>query len=223
MEQRTKFLILAISFLVINAYAQVPREHFDKGTFDRTDFTSFLKHKKYPKLLEKQVLTALSYYPELKDTNIIFRLKKRKTPLTSRPRFFDVFKGKKKRAYVITISTKTLEKFEPILFHNLPYNAQIGVLAHEIGHIATYQQKSSWQILGIAFKLLNTKFVDHFEYDTDLTAITHGMGHQLFNWSVYVRKALNIEEWNGLANSGQERYMNPETIKNYMRSLDLYN
>lgn len=123
---------------------------------------------------------------------------------------------------MITISTKTQKTYEPILFHNLPYNAQIGVLAHELGHIVTYKEKTSFQVIGIAFKLLNTKFVDRFEYETDSIAIQHGMGYQLFGWSVFVRKALKIEEWNGISNKGTERYMNPETIKHHMQALKRY-
>ena len=221
MELQQKFLCIAL-LLVAVANGQVPREHFEKASFKLADYTGYVSQKKFPKELEKQVLTALSYYPELRETKIIFRRKKRKTPLTSRPRFFDIFKGKKKRAYVITISTKTKTAISPILFDNLSYNAQIGVLAHELGHIVTYKQKSSLEIMGIAFKLLNPKFVDLFEYETDLIAIQHGMGYQLFGWSVFVRKALNIEEWNGISNKGNERYMNPATIKQHMDSLDLY-
>ncbi len=201
---------------------QTPQVRFSKDGFQQERYRSFMTRKSYPQEIEQQVLTALSYYPELKDTPIIFRFKERNTPLTSRPRFFHVFKGKRKRGYVITISTKTKDTFAPILFQNLPYNAQIGVLAHEIGHIVAYKEKSSVQVLGLAFKLLNAKFVDAFEYDTDLTAIEHGMGHQLYDWSVYVRKALNIVEWNGITNSGQERYMNPSTIKRHMEALDIY-
>ena len=222
MEQLPKFLFFAIGLLVSVVHCQAPKELFTETSFNTKDFLDFAAHKKYPERIEKQVLTALSYYPELRDTKIIFRLKKRNTPLTSRPRFFDVFRGKKKRAYVITISTKTKKTFEPILFHNLPYNAQIGVLAHELGHIVTYKEKTSFQIMGIAFKLLNTKFVDEFEYETDRIAIQHGMGYQLFGWSVFVRKALKIEEWNGISNKGNERYMNPETIKQHMQALKRY-
>ncbi len=217
-----KHICLAIFLIGNMAYGQTPQVSFSKDAFQLEPYRSFKANKSYPQEMEQQVLTALAYYPELKDTKIIFRFKKRNTPLTSRPRFFHVFKGKKNRAYVITISTKTKDAFAPILFHNLPYNAQIGVLAHEIGHIVTYKKKSSFQILGIAFKLLNAKFVDRFEYDTDLTAIAHGMGHQLYDWSVYVRKALNIVEWNGITNSGQERYMNPTTIQGYMQSSGIY-
>lgn len=221
MEIQRKILCIAL-LLVVVANGQVPRERFEKASFKLADHSSYASQKKFPKELEKQILTVLAYYPELGDTKIIFRRKKRKTPLTSRPRFFDVFKGKNKRAYVITISTKTKATISPILFDNLSYNAQIGVLAHELGHIVTYKQKSSFEIMGIAFKLLNAKFVDHFEYETDLIAIQHGMGHQLFGWSVFVRKALKIEEWNGISNKGNERYMNPETIKQHMDSLNLY-
>ncbi len=206
--------------------AQSPVEKFNAGLFDDASYLVYATKKKIPEDIRKQVLIALSFYPELKDTKLHFRFRKRTTPLTSRPRIFSIFRKKKNRAYVITISTKSKARLSPILFENLPYNAQIGVLGHELGHIAYYKTKNSFQILGLSFKILKPKFVDSFEFNTDKIAIDHGLGYQLYDWSVFVRKALNIREWKGASEDGitskSQRYMNPITIQKYMDENPIY-
>ncbi len=213
----------------LNSQAQKPVKVFSEIDFNDS-LNSYEKNKKIPESIRRQALTALSFYPELKTTKLIFRLRKRKTPLTSRPRIFSVFRKKSKRPYVITISIKSSKRLTPIVFNNLPYNAQIGVLGHELGHIAYYKDKQSLKILGLTFKLLNSNFVDEFEYNTDAITIQHGLGYQLYDWSVFVRKALEIEEWKGAAKISSEaswdsinqRYMNPKTIQHFISENPIY-
>ena len=222
-------LLFLIAQQALNA--QIPVQQFQEADIKLEDYQEFKTNKKVPKEIEKQALLALSFYPELKDTKIIFRLKKRNTPLTSRPRITSVFRGKKRRAYVITISTQSKDYLSPILFSKLPYNAQVGVLGHEIGHIIYYKEKSSFQLIGLSFKLFNSDFVDSFEFNTDQRTIEHGLGYQLLDWSIFVRKALGVIEWKGASEDLQagnlpeakQRYMNPPTIKNQIQNLELYN
>lgn len=222
-------LLFLIAQQALNA--QIPVQQFQEADIKLEDYQEFKTNKKVPKEIEKQALLALSFYPELKDTKIIFRLKKRNTPLTSRPRITSVFRGKKRRAYVITISSKAKEHLSPILFSKLPFNAQVGVLGHEIGHIVYYKEKSSFQLIGLSFKLFNSDFVDSFEFNTDQRTIEHGLGYQLLDWSIFVRKALGVIEWKGASEDLQagnlpeakQRYMNPQTIKNQIQNLELYN
>lgn len=209
----------------ISSTAQTPVKQFITSEYDNDLYLTYNNKKKFPDVIKKQVLIALSFYPELENRHIAFRFRKRTTPLSSRPRLFSLFKKKKNRRYVITISTKTISRLDPILFANLPYNAQIGVLGHEIGHVFEYNQKTNLQIMGLAFKLLNSNYVNGFEFNTDRIVIEHGLGHQLYDWSSYVLKALNIEEWKGASNtsSTDQRYMNPETIKKEIKNYSIYN
>lgn len=220
------FFFIALFLYAFALKAQSPVEKFNDSLFDDASYLGYSTKKKIPEKIRKQVLTALSFYPELKDTKLHFRFRKRTTPLTSRPRIFSIFRKKKNRAYVITISTRSKTRLFPIIFENLPYNAQIGVLGHELGHIAYYKTKNSFQILGLSFKILKPKFVDSFEFNTDRIAIDHGLGYQLYDWSVFVRKALNIREWKGASeeasSSENQRYMNPKTILEYMDSNPIY-
>ena len=220
------FLVLFTSLV----YCQTPQVEFHPEDFQISEYEKYSFRKKIPVEIQAQVLTALSYYPQLKDTRIKFRFKKRKTPLTSRPRIMHVFLPKKWRTYVITLSTKTTESFDPILFSRLPYNAQIGVLGHEIAHILEYRAQSSFQLIGLGFKIGNPSFVDRFEFETDARAIANGLGYQLLDWSIFVRKALGIVEWKGASEElesgnvpeANQRYMNPETIKKYVAQNPLY-
>ena len=212
------------------ALAQKPQKTFVPSNFDEAYYGQFEVKKRIPPKIRAQTLIALSYFPELKKQRITFRFRKRKTPLTSRPRILSSLLPKGWRSYVITISSHTTSNLEPILFKNLPFNAQIGVLGHEISHVQDYKARSSFQLMGLPFKLGNSDFVDRFEFRTDETTISQGLGHQLLDWSIYVRKALGIKEWHGaseaieagnLPTAGQ-RYMNPATIKAYMKKSTLY-
>jgi len=224
-------VLFFMSSVALRAQTQTPVDKFEASNFDSSNYKAFERNKKIPEELKQQALTALSFYPELVDTKIIFRIKKRKTPLTSRPRISNVFKAKKNRTYIITVSSEAKDYLSPILFSNLPYNAQVGVLGHEIGHVIEYKSKSSFQLIGLSFKLFNSAFVDSFEFNTDKRTVEHGLGYQLLDWSTYVRKALGIVEWKGASEAlsegnkpeASQRYMNPETIEKYIKTIDKYN
>lgn len=215
--------------LISRTAAQETTRSFDKADFDQSKYSQYEVNKEIPSTLKNQALIALSFYPELKNTSIIFRFKKGNTPLTSRPKLWSTLKKVKNRTYIISISLKSNEKLSPILFSNLPYNAQIGVLGHELSHIVDYNTKSTGQILGVVFGRISAKKINHSELKTDRICIDHGLGYQLHAWSSYVRKALNIEEWNGASNyfsnknnAKNQRYMNPNGITSILEKHQLY-
>ncbi len=216
--------------LYLPGYAQTPVRQFDEKHIDTTFYSRFLFRKDIPDTIKYQALLTLSFYPELKDLYIMLRQRQRKTPLTSRPRISSVFRKKMNRRYLITISTKSSEELSPILFGNLPFNAQIGVLGHELAHISDYNSKSSLQLIGDFLGLLDSGRTDRFEYNTDLICINHGLGYQLYDWSRYVRSALHINQWRGVSDGKpskgkdvpKERYMDPETIEAYIHANPIY-
>lgn len=188
---------------------------------------NFGKNKTIPKSFENQILTALSYFPELKDTKIKFRLKNRTTPLATRPTFFSMFRSAKKRTYVITISKKSTNYLDAIVLKNIDYNAQIGVLGHELSHISDYLNKGFGEMFTVAInEVFSKKKVDKFEFKTDLNCINHGLGYQLLDWSIQVRDNLKRDNWLGAVNlmggKNSERYMNPTTIINILDKHPLY-
>jgi Zn-dependent protease with chaperone function len=167
-----------------------------------------------------QARAALLYYPILKDAKIKIRVRKSKTPLTARPRIWAIFQRPSQRKYLITISSETTGRLEPILLKNLSFNAQIGVLGHEMSHIVDFHQRKGLFFILLAAMHLNRKAIDKFENDTDKRCIEHGLGYQLLDWSTEVRTKLKITQWNGKKTGDvltRERYMSPESIKKYLK------
>lgn len=189
--------------------------------------SKFGNHKTLIASYEKQMLIALSYFPELKDIKIKFRLKNRETPLATRPTVLSMFRSAKKRTYIITISKKSSNYLDAIVFKNLNYNAQIGVLGHELCHISDYLNKGFGKMSNVVIiEIFSKKAVDKFEFNTDLNCINHGLGYQLLDWSINVRENLKRVNWLGAVNltadEKSERYMNPSTITAILSKHPLY-
>lgn len=166
-----------------------------------------------------QIRGVMLYYPKLSHTHIKFRLKDTPIPLTARPRVWATFQRPKHRQYLITISTKTSPRFEPLLLKNLSFNAQVGVIGHEMSHIADFQQRRGLYFIKLAFMHISKKYMDNFENKTDRRCIQHGLGYQLLSWSKEVREKLKIAQWRGIKGDEKdtrERYMSPESIMKWI-------
>ncbi len=173
------------------------------------------RNKQIDSTFKQQISGALMFYPELKDIKIKFKVKKAIVPLSARPRVWATFQKPKNRKYLIVISSASIGKLEPILLKNLSFNAQVGVLGHEISHIADFNQRKGLYFVKLLFMQFSRKAMDVFENNTDRRTIEHGLGYQLLAWSTEVRHNLKIKDWGGAAKSGiqeRERYMSPETI-----------
>lgn len=231
-----KSLRIILCFTVIISFSSELKAQKVVKTFHQISFTNdeitnlkveFGNHKTLLADYENQMLIALSYFPELKNIKIKFRLKNRKTPLATRPTFFSMIRSAKKRTYIITISKKSINYLDAIVFENLKYNAQIGVLGHELCHVSDYLNKGFDKMSTIGInQIFSKKAVDKFEFNTDLNCINHGLGYQLLDWSSNVRENLKRVNWLGAVNftadENSERYMNPSTIKNILSKHPLY-
>lgn len=222
------FLILSVSTI---AQAQEIVKSFSASTLGSQELDSLKENyginKIIPAVYETQILIALSYFPELKNTNIEFRLKKTNTPLSSKPTLPGLLQLAKKRKYIITISEETNPALEPILFKKLNFNAQVGVLGHELSHVSDYLTKGFSKMMNLLLiEIFSKKQVDKFESRTDHICINHGLGFQLLDWSKSVRENLKIDYWRGADNlkhkTKDERYLNPETIIQIMKQNQLY-
>lgn len=185
---------------------------------------SFAKNKEIPKQFEKPILTALSYFPELKDVHIVFRIKKAYTPLTTKPNVAGVFKRKNHRTYIITISDKTIDTLTPLLYKNLSFDEQVGIMGHELSHVVDFNSKNFFQTVANGVSHISKKFLDKMEFNTDLICIQHGLGKYLEAYSMHVRNSMHVHNWRGVdyvneENETHERYMNPDTIEKYTLSL----
>jgi hypothetical protein len=142
-------------------------------------------NKTYPKEHELSILIALSYFPELDSSEIIFKKAKITTTLNARPTLLSLlFKPKYKRKYMIRINKK--HKHGQIYLNQIPFNAKIGLLGHEFSHFIDYRRKN---ILGLDLRLFSYAFLKSrasFEKKIDEMTIKRGLGWQLYNRSDYV-------------------------------------
>ncbi len=181
--------------------------------------------KKLPKGFELQALIALSHYPQLKNIPIKFVVEPTLIPLASRPNPMSLLKPWQEREYLVVISSKSsIAALEPILLKNLSYNAQIGVLGHELAHTVFYLDKSSLKIVKIALSYPLPSYRIKFESDTDKRAIKHGLGWQLHQWSKETQASMgNSEQKDEKDKSTVEKsYLTPSQIISFMEKLPQY-
>jgi hypothetical protein len=184
-------------------------------------------NKEIPAQFRKPILTALSYFPELKDVHIIFRIKKQFTPLTTKPDLGSVLKRKNHRTYIITISNQTVDTLEHLLFQNLSFDEQVGVMGHELSHVVDFNSKNFPQSVGVGFGHLSKKYLDKMEYNTDRICIQHGLGKYLLAYSEHVRATMHVHTWRGVDfvmhnDQKHERYMNPDTIEKFIDKMNTH-
>jgi len=221
-----------VSMLTFVLSAQAPVKSFNEKELEQAGLQKlekeFGKSKQIPAEYRIQILTALRYYPELKNAPIRFKIESSCcAPLTTTPKLTSIFKRKHKRSFVITIRNLRNKELQPILFKNLDFNAQIGVIGHELGHVTDFNRQSSLRLIVNGIRHISPKYIDQFEYSTDSICIAHGLGHQLLSWSVYVRKSLYRKNWLGAGDadettSSRERYMNPSTIRKRIAGDPIY-
>lgn len=146
-------------------------------------YVNFSSNKKFVKDFELQALIALSYYPELKDVPITFRYHDIRTTMEVRPEFFSAIKNQNRR-YIIFIGNNTHK--EGVLLSEVSFNAQIGVIGHELAHIMDFEQRSikSLFLLGLDYVTLK----NHAKYEKSIDALTikRGLGWQALEFADYM-------------------------------------
>jgi len=144
---------------------------------------NFGQNKKLIKEFELQSLIALSYYPELKNVPITFCLYNIRTTAEVRPEYYSAIKNSN-RKYVIYISKNV--HTEGVLLKDISFNAQIGVLGHELAHILDYEGRTVKSLFGLALNYLIIKNHAKYERSIDELAIKRGLGWQELEFSDFM-------------------------------------
>ena len=109
------------------------------------------------------IFTALSYYPDLVGVKITFAYSEESTTMASRPQVMSLFS--KQRHYRILVNNKL--DFDGILLKDVPAEAQVGIIGHEIAHIVEYEKRNWLGILQIGSMLLTKNGSRTLERATD--------------------------------------------------------
>jgi hypothetical protein len=146
-------------------------------------------NKGLPEGFEKAAAIAYSAYPELRQVEIDMALTQYGAPMESTFDLPSLFLPWKKRKYLILLNDNRDSHFDPILLRALPFDAQVGILAHELGHVAYYDKLNVLQVAkwGLMY-LFDDDFRATHERTTDLMPVYHGLGSQIYQYAYYVRK-----------------------------------
>ena len=176
-------------------------------------------NKKFVKDYKEQCLLALSYYPELKEVKIKFKYSRREnTTMACRPSA-GTFLGYK-RSYRILINKN--KHFDGIHLEHIPFNAQIGIISHEIAHIVDYENSTIKEIIRTGINYLNETKKKTYEHFIDLIVIEKGLGWQLYDWAVFSMKD-SQHATESYKEFKRNTYMNPQQIIQEMKMINCYN
>jgi hypothetical protein len=145
-------------------------------------------NKGLPKGFEIAAAIAYSAFPELKDVPIEMILTPDGAPMEATPVIKSLFSLTGGRKYQILLNDAENTHFDPILLRSLPFDAQVGILAHELGHIVYYEDLNIFAFAkwGLMY-LTSDDFVATHERSTDLMPIYHGLGNQIYQYAYFVR------------------------------------
>jgi len=166
-------------------------------------------NKTFPAELELECLVALSFYPELKNTSIEFRFGKSNFTMTSKPKFRSILEARQQRQYVITIEKSGSSK-NNIEWTELSFNAMVGWIGHELGHIVHYSHKTNSGIALIGVKYALPGYRRKMERFTDQIAIQHDLGYALYEGVDYTMNRSHATTH--YKTSQQKYYLQPDEI-----------
>ncbi|WP_052311266.1 hypothetical protein [Bernardetia litoralis] len=142
------------------------------------------QNKQIPEKYKLAILIALSYYPELIETPITFKESFIKTTLNARPTISSLcLKNKSKRSYVVRINNSQKEGM--ITIDEVPFNASIGIFAHEFSHFVDYQNRNFRGVLKRLWAYTSKKRKAIYEKEIDSMTVARGLKWQMYDWSYY--------------------------------------
>lgn len=183
--------------------------------------SKFTTNKTIPKIIEPQVLAALSHYPELKNTSIrfIFTPKLKKSVMAARPVVKTLLRKRENRIYDILISPvfKLKHSIEPI--HQVPDDVLIGWIGHELGHIMDYERRSTWGVakFGLLYWLSKT-YVRKAERVADTFAVNRGMAPYILSTKEFILGHSGLSD--RYKNKIKRLYLSPDDIVELVREME---
>ncbi|MDF9798283.1 hypothetical protein OKW21_003546 [Catalinimonas alkaloidigena] len=224
---RRSLVLATVTFVLISwCYAQKGEVQSDDTpvaknaspkTLTKADSLKFTKNKTIPDIIRDEAIAALSHYPELAETPIDFVFRKDiiKSFMQAQPKWYGIFQGKKRRKYVVKITPALKLKDKSIPVEELPTEALIGWLGHELGHIMDYKNRSGFALIrfGIGY-LTSEKYLKKAEQRADMYAINHQLGSEILSTKHFILENAQIP----LAYKERIRrlYMSPEEVMEHI-------
>ena len=204
-----------IIFFIMNSIVNVITAQSTK------EFDEFRDKKKIPAIIEKNVLKALSFYPELKNTAIRFVFKKRLkgSVMQAQPLFTSLLRRRTNRSYQVNISAlfRLTHSVTPI--HQLPDEIMIGWIGHELGHIMDYESRSNRGLVAFGYNYLRSgKYVKKVEVIADTYAVNHGLGSYIIATKRFILDHAELPQ--AYKDKIARLYLSPDDIVEQVRKLE---
>ena len=188
---------------------------------DDPELLQFGQNKQIPALIEKNVLKALSFYPELENTTIGFMFKTniKTSVMQAQPVFMTLLQRRKNRRYRINISEyfKLINTQIPI--QQIPDDVMIGWIGHELGHILDYEGKSNAGMVSFGYRYyFHSSFVKHAEMVADSLAVERGMGNYIVATKRFILDHAELPQ--SYKNKIARLYLSPDVIVEQVRKLE---
>ncbi len=172
----------------------------------------------YPKLIvpeniREQAEMAMSFYPELKHTEVEFKYNDmvRKNFMQAQPKWKSLFSSRNKRAYIILISKKFKVEDKYFSIEEIPEDVLIGWLGHELGHVMDYRSRSTIGMLIFGLKYLySPAHIKEVERAADDYAVKHGMGNYILKTKDFILNNTSLSD--SYKNHMRKFYLSPEEI-----------
>jgi len=154
----------------LSEYADIPVEELSRN-------------KTIPPEIKGVTLAALSHFPELLDVNIEFHFKNkiRGSVMQAQPRLGSLLiNNRENRVYRVKISRylELLDEMKPI--ESLPQEVLLGWIAHELGHIRDYIERSAVNMMAFGVQyFLSESFKTKAELTADHYTISAGLAEPL--------------------------------------------
>lgn len=178
-------------------------------------------NKEIPKVIERSVLTALSHFPELKETAIqfVFTNKLETSIMAARPTIGSLFKKRKNRSYKVLINPAFKLDYGIESINQIPDSVMIGWLGHELGHIMDYEQKNGWGIMGMGISYwLSKNYIRQAERVADSFAVDHGMGSYLVAKKSFILDHTELPQ--AYRDKIEALYLSPDDIYKLVADLE---
>ncbi|KQS30915.1 hypothetical protein [Dyadobacter sp. Leaf189] len=179
----------------------------------------FGTNKCIPKVIETEVLRALSHYPELKEThiNFVFKRRIRGSVMQAQPKISTMFSTK--RAYNINISAMFRLTHSAIPIHQIPSDIIVGWIGHELGHVMDYENRSLTGMMhfGLGY-LLSSKYVKEAERVADTYAVNHGLGNYILKTKHFILDHASLSE--KYKRKIARLYLSPDDIVEQVKKLE---
>jgi len=179
----------------------------------------FRTNKSIPKVLENEILHALSFYPELKETAIYFVFKHniRGSVMQAQPKISTMFKAD--RAYNINISALFKLTHTAIPIHQIPSDVIVGWIGHELGHVMDYENRSLPGMVrfGLGY-LFSARFVKEAERVADTYAVSHGLGKYILKTKHFILDHASLSE--KYKRKIARLYLSPDDIVEQVKKLE---